>query len=55
MFIPFIFTWHCLCLYSFYPAKPLIIEHVISMTTRSKAGAKYEFLSVEENPDIMNK
>ena len=49
------FTWHSLCLYSFYPAEPLITEHVISMTTSSKAGAKCKLLSVEENLYIMNK
>ena len=55
-FIPFILTWHCLCLYSFYPAEPLIVtEHVINMATRSKAGAKCKLLSVEENLHNMNK
>jgi len=43
---------YCLCLLwivhvcSLYPVEPLIIKHVISMTTTPKTGIKLKLLSV---------
>jgi hypothetical protein len=48
----FMFTSNCLCLYSFHPVEPLIIEHMINMDitskTRMKLSVKFKLLSIQE-------
>jgi hypothetical protein len=52
--MPLVFAWNFLCVYSFRPVEPLIIEHMMIMSSKSKTATEYKLHSLHKKLDTVN-
>jgi hypothetical protein len=50
----FVITSNCLCVYSFCPEEPLIIEHKIIVAATTNLIIKYNMLLIQGKLDVIN-
>jgi hypothetical protein len=54
IYLHFVLTLHCVCVYIFHRVEHLIIGYVIRMATASKTQIKHNQISIERKVDVTN-